>query len=74
MSRSAARRIVEETVMARVPTIEELRGKAQECRANARDYREPALRQHMAEIADVYERLARNAEQHEARVAGNRPQ
>jgi hypothetical protein len=51
-----------------LPTAEKLRTKARECRAEAEKFQNPEIRKHRFEIADVYERMARAAEAHEAKL------
>ena len=52
-------------VMVTVPTPEELRHKAEECREDALMVQTPDLRIQLLQIADEYERLAKRAEQFE---------
>jgi len=54
--------------MARVPTIEELRQKADEARADAEHSSHPDLRNQLLAIAAEYERLAKRAEEVEERT------
>ena len=50
-----------------IPTIEELQAKANDCREEARSFQNPAIRENLLAIALEYDRLARRAEEYEAR-------
>jgi hypothetical protein len=48
--------------VANIPTTDELRRKAEECRAQAQGFRTPESKAHLLDIAAEYERLALRAE------------
>jgi hypothetical protein len=56
-----------------IPTPEDLRRKAQECRDDAESYSNAELRAQLLAIAGEYDRLARRAEEFEMRAVGSVP-
>lgn len=49
--------------MAKIPTAEELRQKAEDTRAEAEQFKHPDFQAHMLKIAAEYERLAKRADE-----------
>ena len=53
--------------MVAIPTVEELKRKAEECRADAEEVQHPDFRANMLQIAAEYERLVKRAAEYEER-------
>ena len=58
-------------VLSRNPSVEELRAKAEECREQAKTFKNRAIREHHLKVALEYDRLAKRCEDYASRPNGD---